>query len=75
MKTTFTRKKVNTKNKIKKFAQVNSLNKVKIANTIEQRPKPEAEELRINQRNLDIVELKNLELIQTIVPIMESRRN
>ncbi|MGB3510929.1 MAG: hypothetical protein WBA93_17195 [Microcoleaceae cyanobacterium] len=59
MKTTFTRKKVNTKKKIKKFIQVNSLNKVKIAKTMEQRPNPEAEELRISQRNLDIVKLTN----------------
>lgn len=46
--------------KMKKLKIVNSFNNINKANKIEQRPNPDAEELRISQRNLDIVQLINI---------------
>lgn len=45
---------------MKKFKIFNSLNNIKMANKMEQRPNPEAKELSISQRNLDIVKLINI---------------
>lgn len=60
MKRTLAAKKLKVKNKRNPAPQLNSDTIVKIAKTMEHKPKPEAKELIINKRTLDIAKRHDL---------------